>query len=208
MHAPVIKHPSHDDVIKWKHFPRNLPFVRGIHRSPVNSLHKGQWRGVLMFPLICARINGWVNNREAGDLRRYRAHYDVIVMKSWLVILVLTTATYCLARIAVTQLTFIFKETQAGMNVYVLFAYSLTATLCWWIYLPCGVTLEWRHNERDGISNHQPRDCLLNGLFRCRSKKTSFASLAFVRGIHQWPVNSAHKGPVTRNMFPFDDVIM
>ena len=33
-----------------------------------------------MFTLICARINGWVNNREAGDLRRYRAHYDVIVM--------------------------------------------------------------------------------------------------------------------------------
>ena len=72
----------HDDVIKWKHFPRNWPFVRGIHRSPVNSPHKGQWRGALMFSLICARINGWVNTREAGDLRRYRPHYDVIVM--WL----------------------------------------------------------------------------------------------------------------------------
>ena len=70
----------HDDIIKWKHFPRYWPFVRGIHRSPVNSPHKGQWRGALMFTLICARINGWVNNREAGDLRRYRAHYDVIVM--------------------------------------------------------------------------------------------------------------------------------
>ena len=70
----------HDDVIKWKHFPRNWPFVRGIHRFPVNSQHKGQWRGALMFTLICARINGWVNNREAGDLRRYRPHYDVIVM--------------------------------------------------------------------------------------------------------------------------------
>ena len=73
----------HDDVIKWKHFPRYWPFVRGIHRSPVNSPHKGQWRGALMFTLICARINGWVNNREAGDLRRYRAHYDVIVMTMW-----------------------------------------------------------------------------------------------------------------------------
>ena len=71
---------THEDVIKWKHFPRNWPFVRGIHRSPVNSPHKGQWRGALMFTLICARINGWVNNREAGDLRRYRPHYDVIVM--------------------------------------------------------------------------------------------------------------------------------
>ena len=71
----------HDDVIKWKHFPRYWPFVRGIHRSPVNSPHKGQWRGALMFSLMCARINSWVNNREAGDLRRYRHHYDVIVMQ-------------------------------------------------------------------------------------------------------------------------------
>ena len=71
---------SHVDVIKWKHFPGYWPFVRGIHRSPVISPHKGQWRGALMFSLICVWINGWVNNREAGDLRRYRVHYDVIVM--------------------------------------------------------------------------------------------------------------------------------
>ena len=70
----------HDDVIKWKHFPRNWPFVREIHRSPVNYPHKGQWRAALMFYLICVWINDWVNNREAGDLRRYRAHSDVIVM--------------------------------------------------------------------------------------------------------------------------------
>ena len=70
----------HDDVIKWKHFPRNWPFVRGIPRSPVNSPHKSQWRGALMFSLICVWINDWVNNREAGDLRRYRGHYDVNVI--------------------------------------------------------------------------------------------------------------------------------
>ena len=70
----------HDDVIKWKHFPRYWPFVRGIHRSSVNSPHKGQLRGALMFSLIRAWINGWVNNREAADLRRHLAHYDVIVM--------------------------------------------------------------------------------------------------------------------------------
>ena len=68
----------------WRHqmetFPRYWPFVRGIHRSPVNSPHKCQWCGALMFSLICVWINGWVNNREAGDLRRYRIHYDVIVM--------------------------------------------------------------------------------------------------------------------------------
>ena len=54
----------HDGVIKWKHFPRYWPFVRRTHRSPVNSLHKGQWRGVLMFSLICAWINGWVKKIE------------------------------------------------------------------------------------------------------------------------------------------------
>ena len=70
----------HDDVIKWKNFPRNWPFVREIHRSPVNFPHKGQWRGALMFSLIYVWINDWVNNREAGDLRRQHGHYDVIVM--------------------------------------------------------------------------------------------------------------------------------
>ena len=70
----------HDDVIKWTYFPRYWTYVRGIHRSSVNSPHKGQWRGALMFSLIYARMNGWVNNREAGDLRRHRADYDVTVM--------------------------------------------------------------------------------------------------------------------------------
>ena len=68
---------GHDDVIRWRYWP----FVRGIHRSPVNSPHKGQWRGALMYYLICARINSWVNSREAGDLRRLRGHYDVNVMR-------------------------------------------------------------------------------------------------------------------------------
>ena len=70
----------HGDVIKWKYLPRYWPFVRGIHRSPVDFPHKGQWRGVLMFSLICACTNGWANNRDAGYLRRHRAHYDVTVM--------------------------------------------------------------------------------------------------------------------------------
>ena len=56
------------------------PLVWGIHRSPVNSPHKGQWRRALMFSLIWAWTNSWANNREACDLRRQRAHYDVTVM--------------------------------------------------------------------------------------------------------------------------------
>ena len=73
---------THDDVIKWKLFPCYWPFVQGIHRSPVNSPHKGQWRRALMFSLICTWINDWVNNGEAGDLRRYCTHYDVTVMSA------------------------------------------------------------------------------------------------------------------------------
>ena len=70
----------HDDVIKWKHFPRYWPFVRRILRSPVTSSHKGQWSGIVIFSLICAWIKGWVNNCEAGDLRRHPAYYVVTVM--------------------------------------------------------------------------------------------------------------------------------
>ena len=79
-HLTLVLAQSHDDVIKWKHFPRYWPFVRGIRRSPVNSSQKGQWRGALMFSLICVWINGWVNNGETGDLRRYHAQHDVTVM--------------------------------------------------------------------------------------------------------------------------------
>ena len=43
---------------------------------------KGQWRGALIFSLICVWLNGWVNNHEVGDLRRYRAHYDVTAMEN------------------------------------------------------------------------------------------------------------------------------
>ena len=68
----------HDDVIKWKHFPHYWPLVWGIQRSLVNSPHKGQWHGALMFSFICTWINAQVNNREAGDLRHHHAHYDVI----------------------------------------------------------------------------------------------------------------------------------
>ena len=64
---------SHDDIIKWKLFPHHWPFVRGIHRWPVKSPHtKARSFGVF---LIWAWMNAWVNNREAGDLRRHQAHY-------------------------------------------------------------------------------------------------------------------------------------
>ena len=70
-------------------------------------------------------------------------------------------------------------------------------------------TLRWRHNGRDGVSNHQPHHCLLNRLFGCRSKKTSkFRVTGLCAGNSPGTVKLPHKWPVTRKMFPFDDVIM
>ena len=80
----------YDDVIKWKHVPRhwllcrNSPVTAG--KSPVNSPHTDRRRGALMFSLICAWTNGWVNNQDAGDFSRHGAHYDVTVMWCWIVI--------------------------------------------------------------------------------------------------------------------------
>ena len=70
-------------------------------------------------------------------------------------------------------------------------------------------SLHWRHNDHDGVWNHQPHGCLLNRLFRRRLKKASKLRVTgLCVGNSPEPVNSPHKGPVTRKMFPFDDVIM
>ena len=81
-------HPSFIGLINWTWLRHQmetssalLAVCAGNSPVPVNSPHKGPWRGALMFSLICVWINGWANNRKAGDLRRYRAHYDVIVMR-------------------------------------------------------------------------------------------------------------------------------
>ena len=68
----------HDDGHQMETFSALLAFCAG--NSPVNSPHKGQWRGASMFSSICAWINGWVNNSEASDLRCHHTHYDIIVM--------------------------------------------------------------------------------------------------------------------------------
>ena len=120
LRSDIHKHACHDDVIKWKHFPHNWPFVRGIHRPPVNSPHKGQWRGALMFSLICVWINDWVNNREAGDLRCYRAHYDVIVM-----------VTFCSQDyfyIYITQPETIFAQNKLSIDIF--FLTNTRFTIC------------------------------------------------------------------------------
>ena len=69
-------------------------------------------------------------------------------------------------------------------------------------------SLQWRHNGLDSVWNHQPHvySSVYSGADQ--RKHQSSASLTFVRGILRRPVNSPHKGPVTRKMFPFDDIIM
>ena len=77
------------------------------------------------------------------------------------------------------------------------------------IYVLEQLPLQWRHNECDGVSDHRRLDCLLNRLFRLKSKESSkLCVTGLCGGIHRWPVISPHKGPVARKMFPFDDVIM
>ena len=126
------------EITWWRHqmeiFPRYWPFVRGTHRSPMNSSHKSQWRVALMFSFICAWTNGWPNNRDAGDFKRHGAYYDVAVMSD-----------------GQTGLWPSLRSFSAGYRL----------------------SLQWRHDERDGVSNHQPHECLLNRLFRRRSKRTS-----------------------------------
>ena len=81
--------------MKWKHLPRYWPFVWKIHRS------------ALIFSLICVWINDWVNNREAGDLRRHRAHYDAIV---------LTSRHNCLLKISHEKASVVFHNSDVIMR--------------------------------------------------------------------------------------------
>ena len=105
---------------------------------------------------------------------------------------------------AMAQLTKEWSRYQASINIYMRDVHKgITEHIRF-------IALQWRHTGRDSLSNHQPHDCLLNRLFRRRSKKTSKLRVTglCVWGIHRSPVNSPHKWPVTRKMFPFDDVIM
>ena len=95
-----------------------------------------------------------------------------------------------------------WQVTQNGCNVFN-GVYDLSLDVRFHDALP------WRHNGQDSVSNHQPHGCLLNRLFSRRSKKTSkLRATGLCEGNSPGLVNSPHKGPVTRKMFPFDDVIM
>ena len=176
------------------------------HWSPVDSPHKGQWRGVLMFSLICVWTKGWANNRDVGDLRRHRTHWIpltkgqlrgkcfYLMTPSWIPHCVFPT---------ILSLVHFGHATLRHPTVWSILLIYLAIPLyvapfynryhwCFWPYqlmlihsiiitievfghtnLCWSIPLRWRHNGRDGVSKHQPHDCLLNRLFGRRSKKTS-----------------------------------
>ena len=101
----------------WRHqvdtfFLRYWPFVRGIHRSPVNSPHKGQWRWALMFSLICSWTNCWENNRNADDLGRHCANYDVNVMSLDFSFILISTWRQCFGCILSVMKFFVMLVTK------------------------------------------------------------------------------------------------
>ena len=210
----------HDDVIKWKHFLCNWLFVRGIHLSPVNSPHKGQWRGILMFSLIGACTNGWVNNRDAGDLKRHSAHSDVVIIMVPLCIGVRVNNNY--ERVASID-GYQFRTTDPRIPEKLFGTYcggerakslvhdpSVINGLQTELYLPTVLergehllldmtpwSLQWRYNECDCVTNQGRLDCLRNRLLRSRSKKYQSSTL-----LHNTVrEDSPHKGSITRRYF-------
>ena len=242
----------------WRHqmeaYSPLLAICAGNSPVPVNFPHKGQWRGALMFPLICTWINGWVNSREAGDLRRHSAHYDVIIMISfnaecgitcfsWFIIptardilldIFLTWEFQVIYLIVVNPnsftrskpvpFIFIFGISQSlnilclnWNNIYFVletFRNNLLTASRSVTFFYLGVYPQ-RYHYCDAIMTAMASQitCLPIVYSTVNSdadqrKHQSSAPLAFVRGIHRGPVNSPHKWPVTRKMFPFDYVIM
>ena len=175
-------------------------YARGIHRSPVDSLHNCQWhsRGLDVF-FDFRLVNGRVNNRDAGDLRR---HNDVIVMN--------TSERKLGARVAIQSgdpfpCT---KKSQHGFT-YTYYDVSPVVVKHWSLatmssYHDCDVMMSAVASQITGVSIVYSNVCSNAD----QRKSQSSASPAFVRGIHRWPVNSPHKEPVTRKMLSVDDVIV
>ena len=172
-------------------FSAQLALSAGNSPVPVNSPHKGQGRGALMFSLICVWINGWVNNREAGDFRRHRGHYDVNVMGT-----VLSQrpgsgwgwtgrgAFVCTVERLLSASGYRSLHPDKRPNHYSDVIMSTMASL-----ITCLASVNSTVHPGADQRKHQ-----------------SSASLAFVLRIHRRPVN--YKWSVTQKMFPFDDVIM
>ena len=132
--------------------------------------------------MMLAGLNFWTNRWLAGDLSRHGAH--------------VTTLWY--------YMSWPLQKYKISNNM------NLQELRVGYVMPFCGYfALQWRHNDRGGVSNHQPHGCLLNRLFMRRSKETSKLRVTGLCTRNSpGPVNSPHKRLVTRKMFPFDVVIM
>ena len=256
----------HDDGTKWKRFPRYWPYVRGIHRSVVNSPHKGQWHGALNFYLICSWINGWVNNGEAGGLRCHGAHYNVTVMIYHEIFVIHPDHNeHCavwklFGQNSIRTVSHHHTKFQRVWPVIrYFFCISAREAMCMWhltlcictskLFLDIGhltiipkqncswstmpqwrnikvqrITLtsgnriplelypntccasQWRHKECDSFLDHWRLDCLLNRLFKRRSKKTSKLRVAGLCAGKSPVTNHKIMSQFTFNIMPADPI--
>ena len=196
---------EHDDIMKWKHFPRNWLFVWWFYGSPVTSPHKGQWRGVFMF--FCdlhlnQQLNKqWIRRWFEMPLRSLWRHCNVV--DKWYV---------GLQRAVLSSNDALglphYHESHIKTNINWHFLINLPRS-CFNLAQTLAI---FHHSDAIKAAMESQITSLAIVYSTVKSgtdqrKHQSSASLAFVRGIHRWPVNSPHKCPVTRNKFPFDDVI-
>ena len=221
--------------MSWNHFPRCWPFVKEIHRWSVDFPRKGHQYKAFMFSLLLNLINSerarnsgsdsmsWCHSAMGNYLTLYSRPFPPLAGN-----------TCHLYTVTSHERHVVLNHNKLGCLFNNISRPTIKTTKHYWPsvngcpYWPVdpplsasneesdcmswrlhAMTLRWRHNDHAGVSNHQPRDCLLNRLFRRRSKKTSKLRVTgLCVGNSPGPVNSPHKGPVTRKMFPFDDVIM
>ena len=183
-------------------FSALLAICAGNSPVPVNSPHNGQWRGALMFTLICARINGWVNNREAGDLRRHRCHYDVIVMEKreqhlGLILLTWVNFNPCVDNMpskAWDEITYPFPNFNGGtVEVWEWICNFIPHFIVYVITYPLW---DYIKMERSSVRQQPHRDSLEDWETWWRHQMEAFfpCYLPSVLGIHRSAVNSLHKG--------------
>ena len=119
----------HDDVMKWKHFPRYWPLMRGIHRSPVDSPHKGQWCRASMFSLICAWTNGWLETPSRSlcrhcnvqSARWVESHWchNKSILNNLFVIVFMLSLTIKFITIWTNNLTMYFKMKRHSRGLFI-----------------------------------------------------------------------------------------
>ena len=180
---------------------------------------RGHWRGVLMFSLMCAWTNGWANHPNTGDMRRHGAYCDVIVMRRTLTTMLCCVCCECFGehRPCLLRAHAVQRSSFGWRNQTMTCPLIITPNEARWrthVSLTGSSLLQVKHYNDVIMGAIASQITSLTIVYSTvysgadQRKHQSSASLAFVRAIHRGPVNSPWKKPVTRKMFPFDDVIM